>query len=40
MGCLFVVIYVNNLDGNAGALISKFADDRKNGGIVNIKEDC
>eukprot|EP00061_Rhincodon_typus_P018099 g47124.t1 len=39
LGSLLLFIYMNDLDENLGSIVSKFADDIKIDGIVDIEED-
>ena len=38
LGPLLFVIYIKDLDANIGGMVSKFADDTKIGGIVEVKK--
>lgn len=38
LGPLYFAIYINNLNGNVGTIISKFAGDTKTGGVVDSEE--
>ena len=40
LGPLLFVVYINDLEGNVGGLISKFADDMKIGGVADSAGDC